>query len=220
VPPARFIPLAESTGLIVPLGLAVMRRAIHEASRALASWPRGRPPILAVNVSPRQLQDAGFADALRGILAETGYDPRLLCVELTESVFVQRAESVRAGLDGLRALGVKVGIDDFGTGYSSLSSLHRFPLDVLKIPREFVERLGQGDNGAMLAQSIIALRRALGLRTSRRARRDGGAGRRAAQPRCDWPVPLRRPPPSTTRRRARERATAGWCADARAGTDA
>ncbi len=165
VPPARFIPLAESTGLIVPLGLAVMRRAIHEASRALASWPRGRPPILAVNVSPRQLQDAGFADALRGILAETGYDPRLLCVELTESVFVQRAESVRAGLDGLRALGVKVGIDDFGTGYSSLSSLHRFPLDVLKIPREFVERLGQGDNGAMLAQSIIALGAALGLRT-------------------------------------------------------
>jgi diguanylate cyclase (GGDEF)-like protein len=164
VPPSRFIPLAESTGLIVPLGLAVLRRAIGEASRVLASWPRGRPPILAVNVSPRQLQDADFARAFRQILDESGYDPRLLCVELTESVFVQRAESVRTSLDGLRALGVKIGIDDFGTGYSSLSSLHRFPLDVLKIPREFVERLGHGDNGAMLAQSIIALGAALGLR--------------------------------------------------------
>jgi len=165
VPPARFIPLAESTGLIVPLGLAVMRRAIREASRVMPRWPRGRAPVLAVNVSARQLQDAGFPDALRTILTETGYDPRLLCVELTESVFVQRAESVRESLDGLRNLGVKIGIDDFGTGYSSLATLHRFPLDVLKIPREFVERLGHGDNGAMLAQSIVALGAALGLRT-------------------------------------------------------
>lgn len=165
VPPSTFIPLAERSGLIVPLGQAILRRALTEAAAAVPRWPRGRAPILTVNVSARQLQDAAFADEVHALLMETGYDPRLLCIELTESVFVQRSEGVREALERIRRLGVKIGIDDFGTGYSSLATLHRFPLDVLKIPREFVEPLGGAGGSTMLAQSIVALGAAMGLRT-------------------------------------------------------
>lgn len=165
VPPSRFIPLAEGTGLIVALGTAVLRRALRELAATADAWPSGRPPLLTVNVSARQLQDPGFAATLSDLLAETGLDGRQLCLELTESVFIQRTECVGANLDAIRRLGVRVGLDDFGTGYSSLASLHRFPLDMLKIPREFVEQLGRGEGGQMLAQSIVALSAALGLRT-------------------------------------------------------
>jgi EAL domain-containing protein (putative c-di-GMP-specific phosphodiesterase class I) len=93
------------------------------------------------------------------------FDPRRLCIELTESLFVHRTDKAQAPLDELRALGMKIGIDDFGTGYSSLSYLHRLPLDVLKIPREFVERLGGAEGDSILAQSIVALAAAMNLRT-------------------------------------------------------
>ena len=117
-------------------------------------------------MSARQLHDPEFVGMVRAALERTGFPPERLCLEVTESLFVQRAEGILGTLHAVKQLGVRLGIDDFGTGYSSLSYLHRFPLDVLKIPREFVERLDSGeDRDSMLAQSIVALGAALGLRT-------------------------------------------------------
>ncbi|MCC7139104.1 MAG: EAL domain-containing protein [Planctomycetes bacterium] len=164
--PARFVPVAEASGLILGLGRRVLERALRDAVTATDLWPTRRPPSLSVNVSPKQIYDPGFVRTVRELLAETGFDPSCLCLEVTESVFVQRAEAVLETLNAIRATGVRLGIDDFGTGYSSLAYLRRFPLDVLKIPREFVESLGSdGHHDATLAQSIVALGSALGLRT-------------------------------------------------------
>ena len=165
IPPSLFIPVAENHGLIVPLGRAILARAMRElvaADRRLAS---PRPPMLFVNVSARQFEDEEFVSWLRAEIATVGFDPRRLCIELTESLFVHRTDRAQAPLDELRALGMKIGIDDFGTGYSSLSYLHRLPLDVLKIPREFVERLGGAEGDSILSQSIVALAAAMNLRT-------------------------------------------------------
>ncbi len=165
ISPERFIPLAESTGLIVALGREILSRALREMKAADGRWPLGKAPILFVNISVRQLQDDGFVEWVRAELDRNAYDPRRLCIELTESVFAHRTDGIQAPLERLRDLGMWIGIDDFGTGYSSLSYLHRFPLDVLKIPREFVERLGGAEDGAILAHSIVALATAMNLHT-------------------------------------------------------
>jgi len=165
IPPSRFIPLAESTGLIVPLGRSILARAMRELRAADGRHRASSPPMLFVNVSARQFEDEDFVPWLRAEVVQADFDPRRLCIELTESLFVHRTDKAQAPLDELRALGMKIGIDDFGTGYSSLSYLHRLPLDVLKIPREFVERLGGDREDSILAQSIVALATAMNLRT-------------------------------------------------------
>jgi len=165
IAPDRFIALAEATGLIVPLGRLLLARALDEMTAAQPMWPSGRPPILFLNVSARQLEDVEFVPTLRRELIRTSFDPSRLCLELTESLFMRRADHVPESLEQLRQMGVLVGIDDFGTGYSSLSYLHTLPLDVLKIPREFTERLGTGGDSEVLAQSILALAKAMNLRT-------------------------------------------------------
>lgn len=138
ISPARFIPLAEETGLIVPLGEWVLRTACHQA----AQWERAGTPLRqAVNVSARQLSERGLVQAVQSILTETGLSPHLLDLELTESTLVAQGEAAAACLPALRALGVRVSLDDFGTGYSSLAYLRRFPLDVLKVDRSFVQGL-------------------------------------------------------------------------------
>ena len=164
IPPSRFIPLAESSGLIAALGRIVLAKAMREIRAADARRPGATPAMLFINVSALQLEDETFVPWLRAEAESADFDPRRLCIELTESVFVHRTEHVKAPLEALRALGMLVGIDDFGTGYSSLSYLHRFPLDVLKIPREFVERLDKSDD-SILANSIVALAAAMNLRT-------------------------------------------------------
>ena len=165
IPPSRFIPAAERCGLMEPLGLHLLRRALQDLEGCAESWPDGRVPTLFLNTSARQLQDDEFIDLIeRELAARPGLRGRL-CLEVTESLFLQNTEPVRARLERLRRLGVLIGIDDFGTGYSSLSYLHRIPLDVLKIPREFVERLGNADRGQALAESIVALATTMGLRT-------------------------------------------------------
>jgi diguanylate cyclase (GGDEF)-like protein len=161
ISPAEFIPLAEETGLIVPLG----RWVLDEACRQLRGWQLSGwfddALILNVNVSARQLQQRDLAASVRQILEAHDLDPRRLTLEITESCLMQ--ESDAGQLRQLAALGVHLAIDDFGTGYSSLSYLSRLPIDTLKIDRSFVARLGQEPESTAVVQTIIALAHALGL---------------------------------------------------------
>jgi predicted signal transduction protein with EAL and GGDEF domain len=161
ISPAEFIPLAEETGLIVPLG----RWVLDEACRQLRAWQDSGQfddaLILNVNVSARQLQQRDLVDSVRQILEAHHLDPRSLTLEITESCLMQDSDANQ--LRQLAALGVKLAIDDFGTGYSSLSYLSRLPIDTLKIDRSFVARLGQEPESTAVVQTIIALAHALGL---------------------------------------------------------
>jgi diguanylate cyclase (GGDEF)-like protein/PAS domain S-box-containing protein len=164
VPPLDFISLAEDTGLIIPLG----RWVLQEACRSAVLWRErvmGGEFTLSVNVSARQLRDPHFVVDLAEILAETGFAPEALVVEITESVLLTDLASTAMRLAALHAIGVRVAIDDFGTGYSSLSYLHQLPLDILKIDRSFVS--GVTENGAKtaLTRTVLDLARSLGLAT-------------------------------------------------------
>jgi predicted signal transduction protein with EAL and GGDEF domain len=165
VPPSVFIPVAEEAGTIPALGRWVLATACREA----ASWPEGeggvRAPGLSVNVSGHQLEEAGFVDVVRAVLAETGLAAARLTLEITESVLMRDSEAMLGRLHELKALGVRLAIDDFGTGYSSLSYLHRFPVDVLKIDKTFVDAVAAGRDDPVLARAIIALGGMLHLST-------------------------------------------------------
>jgi diguanylate cyclase (GGDEF)-like protein/PAS domain S-box-containing protein len=162
VAPAEFIPLAESTGLILPLG----RWILHSACRQLVAWaarPELGPLNLAVNVSARQFHHRDFVDDVLAILEETGADPEHLELELTESLLVEDVEAMIAKMSLLKAHGVRFSLDDFGTGYSSLSYLKRLPLDKLKIDRSFVRDLFSDANDAAIVRTIVALGGSLDL---------------------------------------------------------
>ncbi len=162
--PQHFIPLAEETGLIVQLGAWVL----GEACRQLQAWRAAHPEvplIVAVNISGRQLQGAGMADALRQTLISSGVEPSSVVLEITESVLMQQTDAVLERLQEIKALGVRLAIDDFGTGYSSLSYLQRFPIDILKIAKPFVEEVGQGADRSALARAIVGLGDTLKLET-------------------------------------------------------
>ncbi|MEU4242168.1 EAL domain-containing protein [Actinoplanes sp. NPDC026619] len=164
IPPAEFIPIAEATGLIVPLG----RWVLEEACRQAVEWTRqsgGRPVKMAVNVSVRQFDRADLVEVVAGILAETGMPAGQLCLEMTESVLMTDTDDNLEQLVRLKALGVTLAIDDFGTGYSSLAYLRRFPVDTLKIDRSFVERLGALTDDTALADTIVQLGKSLGMAT-------------------------------------------------------
>jgi diguanylate cyclase (GGDEF)-like protein/PAS domain S-box-containing protein len=166
VPPTEFIPLAEASGLIRPLGAWVLR----EACRQAATWQRvnnqrGQPFTLSVNLSGRQLQHAQVVDDVAAALKDSGLPPEALVLEMTESVLLDDSENVLAILHQLKALGARLAIDDFGTGYSSLSYLHRFPVDILKIDRSFVERLNRTFDNAELAWTVVRLGQSLQLQT-------------------------------------------------------
>jgi diguanylate cyclase (GGDEF)-like protein/PAS domain S-box-containing protein len=164
VPPGSFIPLAEQTGLIVPMGRWVLETACRQARR----WERdglGGGLDLAVNVSVRQLREPGFAASVTEILEGTGLDPGRLVLEITESLLMENVDAILGVLEELRRRGVRLAIDDFGTGYSSLAYLVRLPVQVLKVDRSFVARLDDDANGATLVRSIIKLARDLELET-------------------------------------------------------
>ena len=167
VSPAEFIPLAEDTGLILPLG----RWVLEAACRQGADWHArrqgaGHPPLtVTVNVSGRQLRSAALVDEVAAVLAATGFPAEQLVLELTETMVVEHPEDALARLTALKALGVRLAIDDFGTGYSSLGYLQQFPIDVLKIDKRFVDGVADGGQSAALAAAIVALGRALALRT-------------------------------------------------------
>ena len=163
VSPAAFIPVAEASGLILPLGGWVLREA---CARGALLHQRGASDLyVAVNVSGRQLMDPRFVGEVTAALAASELPASALLLELTENVLMQDTEENVARLHALRALGVRIAIDDFGTGYSSLAYLHRFPIDVLKIDKRFVDRVTAGGNDAALARTVIALGEALGVRT-------------------------------------------------------
>jgi diguanylate cyclase (GGDEF)-like protein/PAS domain S-box-containing protein len=163
VSPGEFIPVAENTGLIVPIG----RWAIREAVRQLQTWDdefelAGRLS-LAVNVSARQLGDAELVRTLAGALAASRIAPSCIKLELTESVLMERAEAATEIVQRLRATGVRLYVDDFGTGYSSLSYLHRFPVDGLKIDKSFVDELDGSAPSGVIIQTILDMARNLRL---------------------------------------------------------
>ena len=161
IPPMQFIPLAEETGLIVPIGEWVLRTACAQA----VAWQKlGLPPLcIAVNVSGRQLRQDDFVSVVRSALRDTGLEPRWLEIEITESLLMENLEESIGKLKELRALGVQVAIDDFGTGYSSMNYLHRLPIDRLKIDRSFIQNITQNGDDPVVARAIIALGHALGL---------------------------------------------------------
>ncbi|HEX2157020.1 MAG TPA: EAL domain-containing protein, partial [Actinomycetes bacterium] len=166
VPPDQFIPVAEETGLIRPIG----RWVLHQACRQLASWrselPQAAGLSMSVNVSARQLQDASIVEDVDSAMRETGLDPGSLILELTETAVVENLDTASETLQALRWMSVQLAMDDFGTGHSSLSSLSRLPLDILKIDQSFVARLDQHAEGRAIVYAIISLATALGLRVT------------------------------------------------------
>jgi EAL domain-containing protein (putative c-di-GMP-specific phosphodiesterase class I) len=159
VPPLEFIGVAESTGLIVPLG----RWVLTEACRQAVAW--GGELKMAVNVSVRQFEAGDLAETVAEVLGETGMPPGQLCLEMTESVLLTDTDENLSRIVGLKALGVLLAMDDFGTGYSSLAYLRRFPMDVLKIDRSFVDRLGGESEDEALVRTIVRLGQRFGMAT-------------------------------------------------------
>jgi PAS domain S-box-containing protein/diguanylate cyclase (GGDEF)-like protein len=160
VAPDEFIPMAEETGVILPLGM----RVLEEACGSLRRWQRGPGGTglrMAVNLSPRQLSQPDLARRIRRIVRDAAIAPRTLELEITESVFLEHSAGVVDLLHALRAMGIGVHVDDFGTGYSSLSALHRLPLDALKIDRSFLA--GGEPNGLQIVRTIVAMAATLGV---------------------------------------------------------
>ncbi len=161
IPPVKFIPLAESCGLIVPIGAWVLRTACLQ----FAAWTRelGLAIPVSINVSTRQFREAGFVDAVRSALDESGLDPALVVLELTESLLLEEHEEAKQLMEQLNALGVRLAIDDFGTGYSSLSYLTRLPIRQLKVDRAFINQINDAPQSAIIASTIIGMGHSLGM---------------------------------------------------------
>ena len=162
ISPSRFIPIAEDSGLIRPIGNWVLRGACNQAR----AWADAGLPVgtMAVNVSAIELRDENFLEGFYRILSETRMDPRCLELELTESVLMKHAESAASILQTLREQGVQVAIDDFGTGYSSLSYLRKFPIDALKIDQSFVSQVTSTADDRSIVTAVISMARSLNLR--------------------------------------------------------
>jgi Amt family ammonium transporter len=160
IAPAEFIPLAEETGIVIPIGEYVLDSALRE----LAGWQIAQPDLtISVNLSPRQLEDTGLASMLTSALRTAGLEPAALCLEITESALGHNPEVAIRTLQALKAVGVRIAIDDYGTGAASLESLKRMPIDMLKLHESFVSGLNGNPGAASIAGAVIELAHALGL---------------------------------------------------------
>ncbi len=157
--PDAFVPVAEDSGLIVPLGTLVLR----QAARQWTAWGQSPSRTINVNLSAHQVRHPDLLRTVMSVLHHSGLDPAALCLELTETVLIEDLLSQRQVLQALKNLGVRIAIDDFGTGYSSLTYLKRFPIDIVKIDRSFLAGLGQNDYDSTILGAIIELVHALGL---------------------------------------------------------
>jgi diguanylate cyclase (GGDEF)-like protein/PAS domain S-box-containing protein len=163
ISPLDFIPLAEESGLIVPIGAWVLTQVCQDALRWHTSLSGGRPLMVAVNVSPRQFE-SGLAETFGDIIEAAGIDPATVCLEVTESMVMQDAEMAITTLRELKSLGLNISVDDFGTGFSSLAYLKRFPLDELKIDKSFVDGLGRDPEATAIVAAVMGMAHALDLR--------------------------------------------------------
>lgn len=159
---AQFIEVAEDTGLILDIGAWMLRQACADAARWTSQEP-GRNVVLRVNLSPPELSQSCLLGTLDEALASSGFDPQLLCVEITETSMLSDNATVKANLEGIRARGVELAIDDFGTGYGSLTYLHRYPINVLKIDRSFVTHMTTNKGDRDLVAGVVALADRLGM---------------------------------------------------------
>ena len=161
VPPGKFIPIAEESGLIVPLGEWVLNAACAQ----LCAWQKeGHELQVAINVSARQFQQRNLADLVLRAMAASNVDPKFIEIEVTESAIMNDAQSSISTLEAMKSRGISISIDDFGTGYSSLSYLKRLPLDILKIDQSFVRDVTTDHNDAAIVRAIIGLARSLGIK--------------------------------------------------------
>jgi len=163
VSPGDFISLAEDTGLILPIGLWVLRRACEQLAKWQWQAPANRQLFMSVNLSSKQLAQSALVNQIRAILQETHVDARHLKLEITESAVMDNAETAVQLLRRLKALGVQLSIDDFGTGYSSLGYLHRFPVDTLKIDRSFIGRIGEAADNIEIVRTVVSLAENMGM---------------------------------------------------------
>jgi diguanylate cyclase (GGDEF)-like protein len=163
IPPTKFIPIAEETGMIIPIGKWVLGEACRQMSRWQKLSHSDGPLPMSVNLSGRQFLQPDLLEQIEEVLRETGLDPRSLKLEITETVVMENIETATHTLEQLRALGVELSIDDFGTGYSSLSYLQHFPVSTLKIDRSFVSRMTESDGTAEIVRAIAKLAQNLGM---------------------------------------------------------
>jgi predicted signal transduction protein with EAL and GGDEF domain len=163
ISPAKFIPVAEETGLIATIGQKVLRESCRQLREWQQKYPEAKSLSVSVNLSSKQFTQNDLIQQIRQLLRETGLKPECLHLEITESAVMENTDNAISMLKELRALGVKLSIDDFGTGYSSLSYLHRFPFDTLKVDRSFVGRMEEQSDNAEIVRTILVLAHNLGM---------------------------------------------------------
>lgn len=163
VSPNIFVPIAEETGMVVPIGYWTLEQACRQMTEWAPLLPADRTVSMHVNLSGRQFRQPDLVDEVRAVLDRTGLEPSRLGLEITESVVMENAAAAAEMLEQLRAIGVQLQIDDFGTGYSSLDYLHRFPIDTLKIDRSFIRQMLSDKRNAEIVRSIVALAHELGM---------------------------------------------------------
>lgn len=164
VPPNEFIPISESTGLIIPMTVQILHSACSQIVEWQGKFPGTKPISIAVNLSGKHFGHPALVEQIKTLISETGIDPKFLKLELTESAVMENAETAILMLKQIKETGVQISIDDFGTGYSSLSYLHRFPIDLLKVDRSFVGAMEENTENGEIVRTVIALAKALKLK--------------------------------------------------------